>query len=242
MDGEMSQTNLVFSCFDGRTQYRETSDETREVVTLYSDGKLCSRRLLQNGRYHGICMSWHENGIKMMEEPYTDGKLNGAVSTWHKNGMLESQRFYRMGMYYGIARQWNDQGRVTSVKLMVWRTFVGVKLLEYLEGLLLQGRLTAQNIVRVRNAEIRHLLIEDMGYERFVQQLNPDIIDKDGERDLMRISFHQDDEPLYLVKVRCPSTGAYYTLRVPPTMKTAQEAVAWTFRLGSKDYHPVKET
>ena len=28
--------------------------------------------------------------------------------------------------------------------------------------------------------------------------------------------------------VRCPSTGGRYLLRVPPTMKTCRQAVAWT--------------
>lgn len=33
-----------------------------------------------------------------------------------------------------------------------------------------------------------------------------------------------------------------YWLRVPPAMRTAREAVAWTFGKDSKDYHPARET
>jgi len=33
-----------------------------------------------------------------------------------------------------------------------------------------------------------------------------------------------------------------YFLRVPPTMRTAREAVAWTFGLGAVDYRPAVET
>jgi hypothetical protein len=33
-----------------------------------------------------------------------------------------------------------------------------------------------------------------------------------------------------------------YWLRVPPYMRTAREAVAWTFGLSGKEYAPDKET
>ena len=44
-----------------------------------------------------------------------------------------------------------------------------------------------------------------------------------------------------LVKVKCPSAEVYYTLRVPPEMKTCKEAVAWTFHMGKKEYNPQEE-
>jgi hypothetical protein len=55
------------------------------------------------------------------------------------------------------------------------------------------------------------------------------------------------DEPLVMVKVRNSTPepdGAYkdYFLRVPPTMRTAREAVAWTFGLEAEDYKPTQET
>ena len=33
-----------------------------------------------------------------------------------------------------------------------------------------------------------------------------------------------------------------YFLRVPPTITTAREAVAWTFALGAGEYRPAVET
>jgi hypothetical protein len=33
-----------------------------------------------------------------------------------------------------------------------------------------------------------------------------------------------------------------YFLRVPPTIETAREAVAWTFGLGAVDYRPAVES
>jgi hypothetical protein len=31
-------------------------------------------------------------------------------------------------------------------------------------------------------------------------------------------------------------------LRVPPTIQTADDAVAWTFQVAGDDYHPAEET
>jgi hypothetical protein len=37
-------------------------------------------------------------------------------------------------------------------------------------------------------------------------------------------------------------TRATYLLRVPPTMRTAQQAVAWTYGMAAEDYHPAVQT
>jgi hypothetical protein len=37
-------------------------------------------------------------------------------------------------------------------------------------------------------------------------------------------------------------TFKVYTLRVPPTVRTAREAVAWTFNLPTEQYRPRIET
>lgn len=45
-------------------------------------------------------------------------------------------------------------------------------------------------------------------------------------------------EPVRAVRVQCPTTGREYLLRVPPTVATAHEAVAWTFGLTAEEYRP----
>jgi len=37
------------------------------------------------------------------------------------------------------------------------------------------------------------------------------------------------DKEIRILKVKCPSTGAYYCLRVPPQVNTCEEARQWTF-------------
>ena len=45
-----------------------------------------------------------------------------------------------------------------------------------------------------------------------------------------------------MVKVKDSTTGEIYLLRVPPTMKTCKEAVAWTFGMTAEEYVLEKET
>jgi hypothetical protein len=56
-----------------------------------------------------------------------------------------------------------------------------------------------------------------------------------------------DDEPLVMVKVvnstpEPDGTFKDYFLRVPPTVKTAREAVAWTFEKEADAYAPAAQT
>ncbi len=55
------------------------------------------------------------------------------------------------------------------------------------------------------------------------------------------------DEPIVMIEVinrtREPLGGfKRYWLRVPPTIRTAREAVAWTFNMPARQYAPVIET
>ena len=44
------------------------------------------------------------------------------------------------------------------------------------------------------------------------------------------------------VLVKCPSTGRNYVLRVPPSIRTAREAVAWTFNIAADKYQPIAQS
>lgn len=96
------------------------------------------------------------------------------------------------------------------------------------------------------NAEIRRVMIERIGFERFLAEVNARVLDDDrdpgGPRQLLRVDL-EGDEPLVCVSVRCPSTDRQYLIRVPPTMTTCRQAVAWTAGFDDPDdYAPVVET
>lgn len=106
--------------------------------------------------------------------------------------------------------------------------------------------ITAHEVLAERNAELRRVKMERMGYENFIEQAAPEILDQDvdpgGERRLLRVAL-TNDEPLVGLAVLCPSTGRRYLLRVPPNMRSCQQAAAWIAGFNNPaQYQPVAET
>ncbi len=106
--------------------------------------------------------------------------------------------------------------------------------------------ITARQVLREQNVEVRRVMIERMGPQRFIREAHPDLLDLDedagGQRALLRINLGRE-EPLVYLQVQDPSTGRQYLLRVPPTMTTCRQAAAWVAGFDDPDaYHPVQET
>lgn len=106
--------------------------------------------------------------------------------------------------------------------------------------------ITVDEILREPNQELRRVLLERVGLDRFFDEARHEVLDEDqdagGRRRLLRIE-PRDGEPIVCVQVQCPSTGNKYLLRVPPEMLTCHEAIAWTAGYRNpKDYRPVVET
>jgi hypothetical protein len=106
--------------------------------------------------------------------------------------------------------------------------------------------LNGSGILAERNAELRRVMIERVGFEKFIREVKAEVIDTDrdrgGERRLLRVTL-ADDEPVVIVSIHCPSTGRQYLVRVPPGTSTCHQAVAWTAGFDNPDdYAPVAET
>lgn len=71
------------------------------------------------------------------------------------------------------------------------------------------------------------MLIQGIGYARICQELQAIELDNWQEYTLLKIDNNVDIEPIYLLKMTCPSTGFIHALRVPPEMKSAREAIRW---------------
>ena len=84
----------------------------------------------------------------------------------------------------------------------------------------------AEWLLSESNAELRRVLIETMGYDRICQQLQAVELDSWQEYTLLKID-KADVEPIYLLKMTCPSTGFIHALRVPPDMRAAKDAIRW---------------
>lgn len=106
--------------------------------------------------------------------------------------------------------------------------------------------LTPKRIDEERNAEVRRLMIERLGAERYLLEGGSVKVHEDDCGELYRKEL-AGDEPLVMVRVvnstpEPDGSRKKYMLRVPPTVQTAREAVAWTFDMPPEQYRPELET
>ncbi|MFF7457222.1 DUF6745 domain-containing protein [Kitasatospora sp. NPDC008115] len=114
---------------------------------------------------------------------------------------------------------------------------------DFLAGL---GAVTAERIRTEENAELRRVLLEHYGYERYLADSGAVPVHKDETGVLWRIDL-PEDEPVVMVEVvnstaEPDGTFRTYWLRVPPSTLTARAGVAWTFGITEAEYHPQRET
>jgi hypothetical protein len=106
--------------------------------------------------------------------------------------------------------------------------------------------ITAQEILAERNAELRRVMLERIGWEKFLHDSNPKVIDQDidagGDRRLLAVTFSNAEE-IFILTLNCPSTGRKYAIRVPPWMKTCHQSAAWMAGFENPaEYEPGIET
>lgn len=93
--------------------------------------------------------------------------------------------------------------------------------------------LDSAEIMAIKNIQLRTALATKKGYESILRDLNGKVIDTQGEYSLYELPItnpeERGDKVIKLLKVKCPSTGAYYTLRVHPDCVKVEQARQWTF-------------
>ncbi|CAM5301148.1 hypothetical protein STANM337S_00461 [Streptomyces tanashiensis] len=114
---------------------------------------------------------------------------------------------------------------------------------EFLAGL---ADLTPERIRTEENAELRRVMLEYYGYDRYLAASGARHEHSDETGVLWRIEL-ADDEDVVMVEVvnstpEPDGTHRTYWLRVPPTTRTAREGVAWTFGLRPEAYEPLVQT
>jgi uncharacterized protein DUF6745 len=130
---------------------------------------------------------------------------------------------------------------------------------------------TVARISDEHNAEVRRVMIERYGASRYLMDSGAAVVHRDPVGILYRKEL-DSDEPIVMVRVlnstpepdgvmsreeaiavfgdaakaalSAPADARFkeYMIRVPPNVRTAHEAVAWTFGLGVNEYHPALET
>jgi hypothetical protein len=103
--------------------------------------------------------------------------------------------------------------------------------------------LTAGEIDAEQNAEVARVMIERFGTGRYLEESRAKLVHEDECGRLYLKHYQGGGEPLMVVKVEnsTPNPGGerqIYWLRVPSVMRTAREAVAWTFGLKPDQYRP----
>ncbi|MGI5156985.1 DUF6745 domain-containing protein [Microbispora sp. CA-102843] len=106
--------------------------------------------------------------------------------------------------------------------------------------------LTSERIRAEENAELRRVMLEHFGLDRYLAESGATPRHSDETGVLWRIDL-PGDEPVVMVEVinstpEPDGTRRTYFLRVPPWVTRAREGVAWTFGVGEEDYHPERET
>ncbi|MFD3970037.1 DUF6745 domain-containing protein [Streptomyces cyaneofuscatus] len=106
--------------------------------------------------------------------------------------------------------------------------------------------LTPQRIREEENAELRRVMLEYYGYDRYLTESGAEPVHRDETGLLWRIALEGDEDVVMVEVVNSTpepdGTHRTYWLRVPPTTRTAKDGVAWTFGLDGAAYAPVRQT
>jgi hypothetical protein len=153
-------------------------------------------------------------------------------------GIKKLEAVFRGDWYYelydarGNARSW--------LKGRSMRPEEGVKngrKIYFLRGIqvpkkVITGNHNASYILSYPNATIRSEMMKRYGIDRIVQELQGETLEKRGEYELLQFPLPGGREPnniMKVLKMRCPSTRAYYALRVHPECQNIHEAINWTY-------------
>lgn len=102
---------------------------------------------------------------------------------------------------------------------------------------------SAKEALTWSNIEQRRAACEIVGWAKILRELNARVIDEDGDEEigtLLEVDLPDSGRERFL-QVKC-GTGRQFALPVPPDMKTAIQANAWTYGLDPKDFSPEVRT
>ena len=197
------------------------------------------RQQRENGAYADIVGTYESARARLpVLEPFVRLWASGAFCFW-----LIERRNYRSRRCVVVPRPTvhveRDRLHRVDGPAVEWQTGTSYW---FWEGLPVPRRVVArqseqarlQLLVRTRNLELRRILLERIGYERFLAGAGATLIQQDDYGKLWRCKLQVDAERLSVVEVvnsTPESDGSFrrYFLRVPPAVQSAREAVAWSF-------------
>jgi len=167
----------------------------------------------------------------------THGYFFGRGEAWlvRRATRLERDEVVRLHSEDGMAIQYAD-----GWGFYAWH---GVSLGALGEKLIMAPEtLTREDWSSEPNAEVRRVIHERLGTEHFLALVGAKTIHCDECGELVEVELPHDPERVArYVHVKDSSTERRYYLRVPPTIKRARQAVAWTFDIPEAEYCPLQE-
>jgi hypothetical protein len=188
-------------------------------------------------------LGWDDSTLEKFKIEEDLAKSCGWV-WWHENVLVISDRPNlisrdeegRLHNIDGPAISYRDGWSIYSIH--------GVRLPEWI--IKAPEKITVENIEEEENLEIKRVMIDKYGLDKYIENSGAIMIHKDKFGELYKKKF-ANDEPIVVVKVinstpEPDNSSKIYFLRVPPNMTNTTEAVAWTFGLDKKSYKPSIET
>ena len=175
-----------------------------------------------------------------------DAAAAGLFAFWVRAGRAILVPRPRLLVEEGRPHSWDGRAALTwadGEQLYFWRGIdVGARVGRDPEGIQLK------DIHSRRNAEARRLLIERYGWDRYLRDSRAQRLAGDGYGTLWRVRSRDSEGSAVMLEVENSTPepdGSHkrYFLRVPPEVRTAREAVAWTFGFDAEgDYAPASES
>ena len=81
------------------------------AVARYKDGTKKQRAMFINGKEHGECSGWYENGQIHYRYQCREGKQHGKAIQWSRFGKKKQEAFFEDGKLNGKWIQWHENGR-----------------------------------------------------------------------------------------------------------------------------------
>ena len=213
------QGRLVRQKFIYRTGRLAYDWKGRAKVCVIRDAR--GRELYQvNGNIDGREM-W--TGASVFDAPMTNWFLSGAPFKVCKV-LASGPKEWFAGQYVRGQKQgrWVESGKVTHYEHGVVIPAQYRRMLE-----LPPAELDPVQVLKIPNAQLRMAMLAKIGTQQLAKVGR--LIHKDGEMRLWAVPGMETR----ILRVQCPSTKAYYYIRVPHDSTKCEEARQWTFHVGA---------
>ena len=98
-----------------------------------------------------------------------------------------------------------------------------------------------ERMIRVKDLNTRSMLKLSIGNENLMAKKGITVVHRDGDSLLLKI-YVDGSHYQKFVRVKDATTRVFHFLRVPPSMTTCKQAIAWTFGMSPKNYNLEEET